>query len=103
MLTITLVRVGGYLIGRTVSDRWNMETIGCGPIKADRNQSVIKRLRREYTGIFAFVVVRNAQPDSYPTQAEHDALGPANALALRLRSADKPEVADLCDFVRDAL
>lgn len=45
-IKIEVVKVNGMLVGRTFSDRWNLETLGLTSIPADRNQTVIKRLRR---------------------------------------------------------
>lgn len=50
MITIELVRVGNQLIGRTVSDRWNMSVLtGTAygtQIPHDRNSTEVKKLRR---------------------------------------------------------
>ncbi len=45
-MRIQLVRVGDRLIGKNLSDRWNLMQLGIGPIAYDRNQTALKRLRR---------------------------------------------------------
>lgn len=75
MIKIQLVRVNGRLKGRTVSDRWNLLMLGIISIADQRNQALLKRLRRRYAGEFAFEVVRDASPLSLPSNAEREALG----------------------------
>jgi hypothetical protein len=79
MIVIQLVKVQGYLVGRTVSDRWNLESIGMAPMRDDRNQTAVKRLRRILTaeygaGAFAVKVVR-AEFTRYAIGAERTELG----------------------------
>jgi hypothetical protein len=76
MIGIKLVRVGGVLVGKTASDRWNMLQLGLGhAITADRNQAAIKRLRREWGSDFTFTVSSREMPVWSATPAEIDALG----------------------------
>jgi len=76
-ITIDLVRVGNVLIGRTASDRFNLETLGVeGPIESDRNQLAVKKLRRLHGDDFTFRVVRSAKPVWTMTHAEKLALTP---------------------------
>jgi len=71
MLEIELVRVGNRLIGRTVSDRWNLATLGCDFIAYDRNQTGVKRLRRLATRLgLALSVVRDGNAIWVPSPAE---------------------------------
>ena len=46
MIQITLVRVGDVLVGRTVSDRFNLQQFGVTSVTCDRNHAAVKRLRR---------------------------------------------------------
>ena len=62
-MTISLVREGNRLIGRTLSDRWNLMQLGITSIAYDRNQTGVKCLRRAlaHQG-FALSVVRGGKP-----------------------------------------
>lgn len=44
MLKINCVLVNGKLVGKTVSDRWNLETIGYGLDKSTTSQAAARRL-----------------------------------------------------------
>jgi hypothetical protein len=57
MITIKLVRIGDKLVGKTVSDRWNLMQLGLSSIPYDRNQGPLKKLRRAF-GMFAFKMDR---------------------------------------------
>lgn len=81
MLKIELVRINGRLVGRTVSDRWNLWTLGLNYIPYERNQKVVKRLRRALTE-FAFVMIRGGQLETEPTPAECEALGRVSRSAV---------------------
>lgn len=74
-ITIELVRVGDKLVGRTVSDRWNLAAFGVGTIPADRNQSGVKRLRRLAGVGFKVRVMRGESPTWAATEGEAAALG----------------------------
>lgn len=56
-MTISLVRIGGVLVGRTAEDRWNLESLGYLALPYERNQSALKRLRRAWPE-FRIVAVR---------------------------------------------
>jgi hypothetical protein len=76
MIRITLIRVGGTLIGKTASDRWNLLALGVDyVITDDRNQAIVKRLRREFGVDFTFTVARNDSVAWHASDAEHAALG----------------------------
>ncbi len=76
MIGITLVRVGDKLIGKTVSDRWNMEMLGMGDsIPATRNQTTVKRLRRQWADAFTFTVARKMTVELFANDDEVLALG----------------------------
>lgn len=77
MLRIELVNVAGMLVGRTVSDRWNLDTLGAAALYESRNQADVKRLRRiaQPLGIL-ITVVRSAECRIDPTPAESEALRP---------------------------
>jgi hypothetical protein len=76
MISIKLVRVGDKLIGKTASDRWNLLALGVDYVLAsDRNQTVVKRLRREFGVDFTFSVCRNDSVVWQASDAEHAALG----------------------------
>lgn len=74
MLRIELVRVGNRLVGRTVSDRHNLMVFGVGPIAYDRNQTVVKQLRRalSHEG-FNLGIVRGGKPQWSACRAEMEA------------------------------
>ncbi len=85
MIRIELVRVGYRLVGRTVSDRWNLMTLGIGPIPAEWNQAAVKRLRRALGGEgFSLGVVRGEAVRWAATHTELDALGVTWAARLAL-------------------
>jgi hypothetical protein len=93
-IRITLVQTAeGRLVGRTASDRWNMDTIlGVGhKLWADRNSIAVKRLRRiiqrEFGNDLAVQIGRGCIRDivERPSKAEVASLGPA------LASVVKPE------------
>lgn len=76
MIRITLVRVGNQLIGKTVSDRWNLITLGItGELTADRNQPTLKRLRRKWGADFTFTVARSETIVWDASDMESTALG----------------------------
>lgn len=76
MISIKLVRVGNLLIGQTASDRWNMTQLGIGyTLVADRNQTQVKRLRREWGDCLTFTVTSRENVDWKATNAEIAALG----------------------------
>ncbi len=77
MLRIELVRYRGRLVGRTVSDRWNLWMLGYNYIRDERNQATIKCLRRAFPE-FTFTVPRDTSIQTHPTPAECDALGRPN-------------------------
>jgi hypothetical protein len=76
-IVITLVRSGIAFEGQTASDRWNLRTLlGHSAIPADRNQTIVKRLRRAFGADFVFVVARSATVDPTWTMDEVNALLP---------------------------
>jgi len=78
MIRIELVRVGNRLIGRTVSDRWNLATLGCKSLAYDRNQTGVKRLRRLATRLgLAICVVRGSNAAWMPSSVESAAFSGA--------------------------
>ncbi len=77
MLTIQLVRHRGRLVGRTLSDRWNLWTLGYNYIQDERNQATIKCLRRAWPE-FIFTVVGVTSIVTTPSPAECEALGRPN-------------------------
>ena len=74
-MTIELVRVGGRLIGRTVSDRWNLAVYGLDALRDDRNQSGVKRLRRLAARDGITVKVVKAPVVVFASGAEMEAFG----------------------------
>jgi hypothetical protein len=83
-ITITLVQTeDGRLVGRTASDRWNLDTIlGVGhKLYSDRNSIAMKRVRRllkrEFGDAFTVAIGRGCVRDivAKPSRAEVDALG----------------------------
>jgi hypothetical protein len=71
-ITIELVRVGDRLVGRTVSDRFNLISLGVGVIEHDRNQRAVKSIRRlidHMAGGFRVSVVK-APLVVMPTESE---------------------------------
>jgi hypothetical protein len=84
-ITIELVSVGGKLVGRTSSCRWNLAMLGLTDLEDDgRSQASLKRARRvlsrEYGAAFTLSKSR-ARAITLPTSAECDALGVALSLA----------------------
>jgi hypothetical protein len=82
---IELVSVGGRLVGRTASDRFNLAVLGLSDLIDDgRSGAGLKRARRmiarEWGGCFTLAKVR-AHTIALPTVAEVDALGVGLALA----------------------
>jgi hypothetical protein len=91
-ITITLVQTAdGLLVGRTASDRWNLNTIlGDGhTLYADRNSIAVKRIRRrierEFGGAFTVVIGRGCVRDlvERPSREEVQALGDALPLVVQ--------------------
>lgn len=83
MIQIQLVRVGNHLIGKTCSDRWNLEAAGNGAIAWDRNQKYAKVARRKLAALgLTLTVVRGATVQMRPTDAEAAALGVDNVRQL---------------------
>lgn len=83
MICIELVRVGDVLVGRTVSDRWNLFQLICvASIADDRNGTALKRLRRASGADFTLTKVRGKEPVWKATPAELQALGTVNAESL---------------------
>ncbi len=84
-ITIELVAVGGKLVGRTASDRFNLWSLGLTDLVDDgRSQACLKRVRRAIEKVYGddFKLVKSrARAISLPTSAEVDALGGALALA----------------------
>lgn len=85
MIRITLVQTeDGLLVGRTASDRWNLNVIlGDGhKLYADRNSIAVKRIRRlvkrEFGDDFKIVIGRGCVRNvvERPSRQEVDALGP---------------------------
>jgi hypothetical protein len=84
-ITIELVSVGGKLVGRTASCRFNLRMLGLDDMADDgRNGAALKKARRvlskEWGGAFTLSKSR-ARSIALPTSAECDALGVALALA----------------------
>jgi hypothetical protein len=84
-MMIELVSVGGKLVGRTASDRWNLATLGLSNIIDDgRSQAGLKRARRmiarEWGGAFTLSKVRTGAI-ALPSHMEIEALGVALARA----------------------
>ncbi len=85
IIAIEVVAVGGRLVGRTASDRFNLRMLGLDDMADDgRNGAALKRARRvlsrEWGGAFTLTKSRS-RAISLPTSAEVDALGGALALA----------------------
>ena len=77
MIRVELVKTkDGLLVGRTASDRWNLETAGIGPLVWDRNQRSVKAARRRLVKLgLTLTVVRDAAVQIHPTDAECYSLG----------------------------
>ena len=85
-IAIELVSVGGKLVGRTSSCRWNLAMLGLTDLVDDgRNGASLKRARRVLSrefGADAFKLVKSrAHAIALPTSAEIEALGEGLALA----------------------
>ncbi len=85
-ITIELVSVGGKLVGRTASCRFNLRMLGLDDMADDgRNGAALKRARRQLErefGADAFKLVKSrARSIALPTSAEVEALGVGLALA----------------------
>lgn len=63
-ITIELVNVNGQLVGRRFQDRWNLDQLGYTSLKADRNQSEVKKFRRFYGEDFVITTVRGGVAES---------------------------------------
>jgi hypothetical protein len=85
MLKINVVLVNGRLIGRTVSDRWNLETIGYG-MGDDRNRFSQASARRLASNLGCSIVVHRADQTiaSRASKSELAALGRKLARVLSL-------------------
>jgi hypothetical protein len=84
-ITIELISVGGKLIGRTASCRWNLAMLGLTDLEDDgRSQASLKRARRviarEWGGAFTLSKSR-ARAIALPSPIEVEALGQALAHA----------------------
>jgi hypothetical protein len=84
-ITIELVSVGGKLVGKTASCRWNLAMLGLTDLVDDgRNGATLKRARRELSRAFgtAFTLSKSrARAIALPTPREVEALGYALAHA----------------------
>ncbi len=85
-ITIELVSVGGKLVGKTASCRWNMAMLGLTDLADDgRNGAALKRARRvlsrEWGGAFTLTKSRS-HAISLPTSAEVESLGVGLALTM---------------------
>ncbi len=85
-ITIELVAVGGKLVGRTASCRFNLRMLGLDDMADDgRNGAALKKARRvlskEWGGAFTLSKSR-ARSLSLPTSAEVEALGVGLALTM---------------------
>jgi hypothetical protein len=85
-IAIEVVAVGGKLVGRTASCRWNLAMLGLTDLEDDgRNGAALKRARRVLSrefGADAFKLVKSrAHAIALPTTVEIEALGGALALA----------------------
>ena len=85
-IAIELVSVGGKLVGRTASCRWNLAMLGLVDLVDDgRNGASLKRARRELSrewgGAFTLSKSR-AHAISLPTSAEVESLGVGLALTM---------------------
>jgi hypothetical protein len=82
-IAIEVVAVGGKLVGRTASDRFNLWSLGLTDLVDDgRNGATLKRARRELSRAFgtAFTLSKSrARSLSLPTPREVEALGYAIA------------------------
>jgi len=84
MIRVKLVRTAdGFLVGKTVGDRWNLESAGIGPLVWDRNQKSVKSARRKLALLgLTLTVVRNATVQLQATFDEAEALGIVNVARL---------------------
>jgi hypothetical protein len=83
MIRVELVRVGDFLIGRSMGDRWNMQAAGIASLPWDRNQKAVKAARRKLAAFgLTLAVVRNATLQLHPTDDEAEALGMVNVVNL---------------------
>jgi hypothetical protein len=83
-MTIELVAIGGKLVGRTASDRFNLWQLGLTDLVDGRNGAALKRARRLLAKSFGddFKLVKSrARSISLPTPMEVDALGHSLAFA----------------------
>jgi hypothetical protein len=85
IIAIEVVAVGGRLVGRTASDRFNLRMLGLDDMADDgRNGAALKRTRRQLTREFgaAFTLSKSrARAIALPTPGEVEALGQALAHA----------------------
>lgn len=84
-IKIEVVKVNGKLVGRTFSDRWNLETLGLTEIPVERNQSTIKRLRRQNVDLTFSTVKGDMVAELSETETE--AMRPVNIFKKLLRLA----------------
>ncbi len=84
MIRVELVRTSeGLLVGKTVSDRWNLEVAGVGPLVWDRNQRSVKAARRKMAALgLTLAVVRKANVEWHASGDESKALGVVNVANL---------------------
>ena len=84
MIRVELVRTAdGYLVGKNVGDRWNLEAAGVESLLWDRNQSSVKAARRKLAALgLTLAVVRNATLQLRATDDEAEALGMVNVERL---------------------
>jgi hypothetical protein len=85
-ITIELVSVGGKLVGKTASCRWNLAVLGFTDMDDDgRSGAGLKRARRmlnKQFGADAFVLIKSrSRTIAMPRSAEIEALGGALAFA----------------------
>jgi hypothetical protein len=84
-IAIEVVAVGGKLVGRTASDRFNLWSLGLTDLVDDgRNGASLKRARRTIEKVYGddFKLVKSrSRAIALPSPAEVDALGGALALA----------------------
>lgn len=76
MLKINCVLVNGRLVGKSVSDRWNLETIGYG-MGDDRNRFSQASARRLASSMGCMIVIHRADQTikAHASKMEVSALG----------------------------
>lgn len=81
-IKIEVVNINGRLVGRTFSDRWNLAQLGYTHLDWSRNQTAMKKFRREFGHEFTITTVKGSLAGI--TSIERDAFGPVRNINLKV-------------------